>query len=301
MAETLKALVGDIQKFSTQDGPGIRSTVFLKGCPLKCAWCHNPEMIDPKQQMIISPSRCIGCGACSEACPENGIQIGENGPAIDFHACRACGDCASVCFAKAITPVAGEMTVEEIMEKVLQDREFYENSGGGVTISGGELLLHSEFAAALTDACASEGIKVCLDTCGYGDPDKLMELAARENVEYVLYDIKHMDPEEHKKLTGVGNGQILSNLKMLSADPGICHKIWIRMPLIKNINDGDETIAQTAELMKQLDIHRVTLLPYHDMGNAKAKNTGAKYYEFEAPSESRIKEIEKHFREGEVI
>lgn len=293
MTESLKVLVGDIQKFSTQDGPGIRSTVFLKGCPLRCTWCHNPEMISPAQQMIISPSRCIGCGACAEVCPENGITVGESGPAIDFTACGACGQCATACYAKAITPVSTEMTVDEIMEKVLQDRDFYENSGGGVTISGGELLLHYEVAAALTDACAREGIKVCLDTCGHGDPEKLKALALKDNVEYILYDIKHMDDAEHEKLTGVGNRLILDNLRMLAADPKTHDKIWIRMPLIRDVNDGDETIAATARLMKELDLHRVTLLPYHEMGIAKARNTGAEFTRFEAPTEERMKEIKK--------
>ncbi|MCQ2547106.1 MAG: glycyl-radical enzyme activating protein [Clostridia bacterium] len=288
------ALIGDIQKFSTQDGPGIRTTVFLKGCPLNCAWCHNPEMIKPDQQMIISPSRCIGCMACVEACPEGGITVTDEGPSIDFSSCRACGECHAVCFSKAITPVAREMTVDEVMEKVLQDRNFYENSGGGVTISGGELLLHYEFASELIRACEKEGIGVCLDTSGYGDTGQLMDLAGQAKVNHVLYDIKHMDDEEHKKLTGVGNLQILENLRALAADENTRKKIWIRMPLISGINDSDEEIHAAADLMCELGLSRVSLLGYHEMGIAKARNTGADYTRFEAPSAERMDEINKY-------
>ena len=218
MSKGNTALIGNIQKFSTQDGPGIRSTVFLKGCPLHCVWCHNPEMIRPENQMIISPSRCIRCGACVDVCPEGGITISEDGVAIDFAACKACGSCSDVCYSKAITPVAEEMTVEEVMKTVLQDKNFYVDSGGGVTISGGEPLAHVAFARELIDACDKENIRVCIDTCGYGNKNELMELAAKPNVEFVLFDIKHMDSDEHEKLTGVRNELILSNLRALAED-----------------------------------------------------------------------------------
>ena len=300
MRKNRTALVGNIQKFSTQDGPGIRTTVFLKGCPLRCVWCHNPEMIRPENQMIISPSRCIGCGACAEVCPEGGITISEDGVAVDFASCKACGDCSRVCYSRAITPVAEELSVDEVMATVLQDKDFYADSGGGVTISGGEPLAHPAFAADLIDACAGEDIRVCIDTSGYGNTEDLMDLAARPNVEYVLFDIKHMDSGRHLELTGVKNERILANLQALAEDPLTHDKIWIRMPLIKDVNDGDETIDATIRLLQTLGLGKVSLLGYHEMGVAKARNTGAEYRTFEAPSHNRMVEIQKRFAQARI-
>ena len=300
MRKTNTALIGNIQKFSTQDGPGIRSTVFLKGCPLQCVWCHNPEMIRPQNQMILSPSRCIKCGACTDVCPKGGITVGEEGPAIDFTACEACGACAEVCYAKAITPVATEMTVSDIMETILQDRDFYEDSGGGVTISGGEPLQHGDFARELIDACSEEGIDVCIDTSGYGETELLMELASQPAVTHILFDIKHMDSGEHERLTGVGNELILDNLRALAADPRTHDKIWARMPLLHGVNDGEAEIRAVRDLLQELGIRKVSLLGYHELGIAKARHTGAGYMEFEAPSRERMEEIRDLLQEAGV-
>lgn len=300
MRKTNTALIGNIQKFSTQDGPGIRSTVFLKGCPLQCVWCHNPEMIRPQNQMILSPSRCIKCGACTDVCPKGGITVGEEGPTIDFTACEACGACAEVCYAKAITPVATEMTVSDIMETILQDRDFYEDSGGGVTISGGEPLQHGDFVRELISACSEEEIDVCIDTSGYGETELLLDLAARPNVSNILFDIKHMDSREHERLTGVGNELILGNLRALAADPRTRDKIWARMPLLHGVNDGEAEIRAVRDLLQELGIRRASLLGYHEMGIAKARHTGAGYTEFEAPSKERMNEIRDLLQEAGV-
>lgn len=294
------ALIGNIQKFSTQDGPGIRSTVFLKGCPLQCVWCHNPEMIRPQNQMILSPSRCIKCGACTDVCPKGGITVGEEGPAIDFIACEACGACAEVCYAKAITPVATKMTVSNVMETILQDRDFYKDSGGGVTISGGEPLQHGAFTTDLIDACSEEGIDVCIDTSGYGETELLMNLASQPAVTHILFDIKHMDSGEHERLTGVGNELILDNLRALATDPRTHDKIWARMPLLHGVNDGEAEIQAVRDLLQELGIRKVSLLGYHEMGIAKARHTGAGYMEFEAPSRERMEEIRDLLQEAGV-
>ena len=300
MSKSITALIGNIQKFSTQDGPGIRSTVFLKGCPLRCVWCHNPEMIRPENQMMISPSRCIKCGECAAVCPERGITISEDGVAIDFTACKACGECAKVCYTKAITYVAEEMTVEEVMSVVLQDKEFYQDSGGGVTISGGEPLAHVVFARALIDACREEGVDVCIDTCGYGDTKQLMDLALSPNVTHVLYDLKHMDSAAHEKLTGVSNERILGNLRTLAADPRTHDKIWVRMPLVKDLNDGEETIQAAAALLEELAVKKVSLLGYHEMGVSKARHAGLEFDSFEAPSHERLVEIKEQMRSAGI-
>ncbi|MDO4868729.1 MAG: glycyl-radical enzyme activating protein [Bacillota bacterium] len=295
MTDKLTAFVGSIQKFSTEDGPGVRSTVFLKGCPLNCAWCHNPEMISPSQQMIVSPKKCIGCGECIAACPNGGIKVGENGPQIDWAMCVACGECSEVCFASAIRPVAQEMTVEEVFAKVLQDKDFYVNTAGGVTISGGEVLMHHDFAKALIEKCAAEDINVCIDTSGYSSYAVLEDLANCENVEFLLYDMKHIDSSEHLKYTGVGNELIIENLRKLAADDRLRGKIWMRMPLMKGINDSDDVLARTRDLYEELGIGRLSFMGYHDYGNSKAEHTGRRMEKFEAPSDERLDEIKEMF------
>lgn len=291
----MKALIGNIQKFSTEDGPGIRSTVFIKGCPLKCLWCHNPEMISPAQQMIVSPKRCIGCMECMDACPNNGIHVTDEGPQIDWEKCEACGSCMEKCFAKAISAVGTEMSVDEIISDIVKDKEFYDSTGGGVTISGGELLMHYDFSKALVDACAKAGIGVCLDTSGYGDCDKLMDLACADNIQYILFDIKHADDEMHKKYTGVSNKIILENLNELAKNPITRDRIWIRMPLISGVNDSDEIINEELELFKYLGIKMITLIAYHELGKSKAEHSGAEHIAFAAPSDERMQQIKIKF------
>ena len=295
MGSGLTALVGSIQKFSTEDGPGVRSTVFLKGCPLECAWCHNPELIDPGQQMIISPKKCIGCGECTTACPNGGITTTDEGPRIDWTKCSACGECAKVCYAYAIHPVAKEMTAEEVFEKVLQDREFYRNTGGGLTISGGEVLMHTEFASELIDLCAEEGIGVCLDTSGHSPYENLKNLAEKSNVDFLLYDLKHIRSDEHRRYMGEGNELIIDNLRKLASDEDILPKLWMRMPLVAGINDMDDVIDETIDLYEELGIDKLSLMGYHDFGNSKAEHTGMKMDRFSAPSEERLDEIKARF------
>ena len=295
MTEKLTALIGSIQKFSTEDGPGVRSTVFLKGCPLNCAWCHNPEMIQPAQQMIVSPKKCIGCRACIGACPNGGIKVGSNGPEIDWSMCVACGECAKECYANAIKPVATEMTVDQVFEKVLQDKDFYNNTGGGVTISGGEVLMHHDFAKALIEKCAEEDIRVCIDTSGYAPYEVLEDLAKCPNVEFLLYDMKHINNQEHLKYTEVENTLIIENLRRLAEDPETTGKLWMRMPLMAGINDSDEIIDQTVALYKELGIGRVSLMGYHDYGNSKAEHVGKQMDLFQAPSDERLDEIMAKF------
>ena len=292
-----KALVGSIQKFSIEDGPGIRTTVFFKGCPLECKWCHNPEMIDPKQQLINSGKKCIGCGYCIEVCPNGALYHDpEMGLIIDRNKCDMCLKCADECYAQALRPVARSMSVDEIMDLAEQDKGFYENTGGGITVSGGEILMQYDFIEKIIDEAANRGINVCLDTCGHGDPDALMRLALKENVTNILYDMKSIDDEVHKAYTGVGNGLILENLKMLSGNDVTREKLIMRMPLIQGVNDTDDIIKRTGELYKEIGIKRVNLLPYHNLGISKMKNIGGKQEEFSQPAEERLTEIQEYFK-----
>ena len=292
------ALIGGIQKFSTDDGPGIRTTVFLKGCPLHCRWCHNPELISPERQIIRMPNSCIHCGYCIGVCPKGAISADENGQiVIDWKLCDNCLKCADNCTANALKAVARRMTAPEVMAKVGQDEIFYDETGGGMTVSGGEPLAQADFAGELIRLAGEKGIKVCLDTSGLGRTEDLLRLASHENLEYVLFDMKSIDPEVHKEYTGVDNGPILENLKALASDPKLREKIWMRMPLIHGVNDTDEIIGRTAEFYRENGLNRVTLLPYHTLGASKKRNIGGEPVEFQPPSDQRVEEIGRIFKD----
>lgn len=289
--------VFDIKRYSIHDGPGIRTTVFLKGCALNCLWCHNPESIDPGPELMHWPARCARCHACLKACPTGALAADPEGAIlIDRAKCDLCGRCAEACLYDAMQIVGREMTVDEVVAEVERDRPFFEQSGGGVTLSGGDPLVQSAFAEAVLEACRSRGLHTALDTAGMSANGALERLARHADV--VLFDLKVMNPEKHKASTGVSNAAILDNLTSLVAAG---REVWVRIPLVHGVNDDDDNVRQTIDLLRSLGgIRQVGLLPYHAGGLDKARRIGKEtlFRKFESPSESRLMAIEAAFRDA---
>jgi len=264
-------VVFDIKRYAINDGPGIRVAIFFKGCNLHCAWCHNPEGISPRMEKMYTRSRCIGCGTCVSVCPERAITLTVHGIRTDAGRCKLCSRCADACPSKAVELSGIAMSVGQIMEIIEKERVFFEQSGGGVTFSGGEPLLQSGFLTDLLDACGRQGIHRAVDTAGNVNTGLLLEIAARTDI--FLFDLKMMDPVLHEKWTGVGNDLILANLCTLAASGA---RIIIRIPLIGGVNDSEENIRKTAEFIAGLQCKpkEVNLLPYHAVAQNKYLKLG---------------------------
>ena len=269
----LKGLIFSIDRFVAEDGPGIRTTVFLKGCPLKCVWCHSPQSIAPEPELLFYISRCVGCGACVPACPENAQIVTPKERRVLWAKCTTCMKCTEVCPSKALEMAGEWYTVEQVMNIVERDMVYYENSGGGVTFSGGEPTMQSRFLATCLKSCKEKGIHTAIDTSGLTQWSVLEKMLPY--IDLFLFDVKHMDDERHKELTGVSNKLILQNLRKLSEHGKI---IWIRIPLIPGLNDSEENFQHVAEFVKPLTgVQRVTLLPYNKAAGAKYEFIGEVY------------------------
>lgn len=265
--------ITDIQRFSLKDGPGIRTTVFFKGCNLKCTWCHNPETISGGNRLLFYENRCIGCGACVAACP-NGAHRVENGRhIIDRDRCTGCGRCADGCFSGALRMAARSMTVEEVMHEVRQDRLYYNESGGGVTLSGGEVLCQQAFAAELLAACRAEGISIAVESNICFDFSAIRDTLAQTDL--IMCDLKCADDDAHRRYTGVSNAKIIANLKQID-ELGI--PMIVRTPLIPGATDGESNIRAVARILAPLKrLRYYELLNFNPLGAPKYDALGQPY------------------------
>ena len=285
----------DIKRYAINDGPGIRTTIFLKGCSLNCKWCHNPESIPMEQQKMFSADKCIGSKECIKHCPNDALTLTPKGIVTNVELCALCGKCAQVCPTKAMEMIGKAMTVKEVMKQIKREVVFMDNSEGGVTISGGEPLLHHQYLIKLLDACGEEGIHRCIDTSGFANSKVLLEVASKS--EHFLYDLKMMDDKKHKEWTGVSNKNILENLKIL-AETGT--PINIRIPLIKGVNDDEKNIHDSAKFIAALNGKSlvVNILPFHNIAEKKYEKLGIQYNKgnMDEPEIKRQNEILEIFK-----
>jgi len=288
-----QGLVFNIQKYSISDGPGIRTTVFLKGCPADCWWCHNPESMGFSPEPLVAAGRCVACQECASACPLGMVAAGSALPVRDV-ACIRCERCIDACCTGARQLAGIPMTVAETMAVILQDRIFYDDSGGGATFSGGEPLHQLTYLMSLLSACREKGINTAVDTGGFAPTESLLAVAGMTDL--FLYDIKCMDDARHREATGLGNSRVLENLRVL----GDRHPaIWIRIPVIPGFNDDAENLAATARFVATVrGVRQVNLLPYHHtwLGKGDASLEQASARDVETPTRERLEELAEIFR-----
>ncbi len=270
--EQKEGVVFNIQRFSLHDGPGIRTTVFMKGCPLTCHWCSNPESQQTAPNLMVRNIQCKACGACEKVCPTGAIKMtGEGVRVIDWRLCDQCLLCAESCIYGSLNVCGVTMKLHDVVEEVMKDEAFYQNSEGGVTVSGGEPLLQLDFVADLLKAFKEKGLHTAVDTSGYVPWFHFEKVLPY--VDLFLFDIKNLDPQEHLRTTGVSNQLILENLERLSS----LARIWLRLPVITGFNDGEDYIKRVGLLAKKVGVKKVSLLPYHEGGITKCEQMGRPY------------------------
>jgi pyruvate formate lyase activating enzyme len=289
-ATITKGIVFDIKKYATDDGPGIRTTVFLKGCPLRCPWCHNPEGQVSAPQLMYRKKKCVRCGECANDCPTGAIVFARKRISIDRKLCNLCGKCSKKCPTDAVGIIGKEMTVSEVMKEIEKDMPFYEESKGGVTISGGEPLMQLDFLGELLAGCRKRNIHTAVDSCGYASKEAFDKIVNK--VDVFLYDVKMMDDKRHKRYTGVSNKLILENFERLAGNGS---GILVRFPVIPSINDDEENVTKTGEFLRRHGIENIHVLPYHRAGIDKYKSLGRAYKlkKIQSPSNEELRLIKE--------
>lgn len=297
MAGNTKGRVFNIQRYSIHDGTGIRTLVFLKGCPLRCLWCCNPESQKSGPELGFIASRCVGAsecgGPCLAACPVAGLHLnGQGKPSVDRQACDSCGLCAKVCHEDALKVVGREMSVDEVLAEVEKDRSFYRRSNGGITVGGGEPLAQYRFTADLLEAAQGAYLHTALETCGHAPWEHLA--AVLKHVDLLQVDLKHMDPIMHKELTGQSNDLIVSNLRRVLSVKSP-QDVIVRIPVVPGCNDSAENIRDTARFVAGLGFRQIELIPYHRLGVSKYAQYGMVYSlaESDAPPQTHIDDLRK--------
>lgn len=288
--------VFSVERYAIHDGPGIRTQVFLKGCPLRCLWCSNPEGMSFKPSLVHTRILCIDCGSCAEACGDQALSMTQHGPALDREKCTLCGDCVDVCHAEALEINSSRMSAERIVDEVERDKVFFEVSGnGGITLCGGEPLGQPVFAVDLLRLCKERGIHTAIETCGYYRFEALEQ--ALPYLDFIYFDLKHMNAEAHREYTGANNELILANLRELqSYEVELC----VRVPVVPTLNDGKENMEAIASFVKELPrVISVELLPYHRLGVSKYGKLGLDYPldDIPSPDEKDMQKLKALFEE----
>lgn len=284
----MKGIVFNIQRMSIHDGPGIRTTVFFKGCPLNCLWCSNPESQCAGLEISFIKNRCIGCGYCEQVCPQQIIHENNDYGIEDTGRCDLCMKCVEECCTGSRKVIGQEYTVEELHHEILKDKSFYDSSDGGVTFSGGEPFMQSDFLLEMLKCCKDSGLHTAIETTGETETEIMLE--ALELLDLVFFDLKHMNDRAHTELTGISNRKILGNLKVAAENH---NNIIVRIPVIPGLNDSDENIYSTAKLAADLSVSALELLPYHNLGESKYRQLGREYTlsGIKNPSKERMEEI----------
>lgn len=287
-----KGLIFNIQRFSLHDGPGIRTTIFFKGCPLNCLWCQNPEGLSSKKELFQYSGKCIGCSSCLEICPEGAISFSDSEPSIDRSICKLCMTCADNCPTGALEAIGTEMTVKEITDEVFKDRVIFEESGGGVTLSGGEPLLQLGFVIELLKAMKELDINTAVETSGYVSMEALKIVSPWTDL--FLYDLKLLDPEKSKEYTGISSKPVIDNFKYLAQNGS---QLIVRMPLIPGVNDHRDHLRLMADILNEIGINELELIPYHNLGVHKYRGLNMDYQlqELEAPSKNQMAAVREAF------